>query len=177
MCSNFSSVLSHETNSLFQCTLYHFPASKISLSSNGWLLCVSSPLFCSLRKITSKNLPLVSCFCESKFCWQSAEIRLPYYLGSLYAKWLAINPITQRVSDELRELREINCFDFVNTSMITTDYLWRDGIHLQDIGANMLSKNFYQVSNISFLKITLNYKIKIREMTLYLTLIWNVFLN
>ena len=50
------------------------------------------PLFFVLwEKITSKNLPLVSCFGEIKFCWKSAEIWLPYHLGSIYAKWLALN--------------------------------------------------------------------------------------
>ena len=78
-----------QTNSLFQSSLYRFMASKLFLPSHGCLLCVSSSLFCSLRKITSKNFPLVSCFGESKFCWQSWEIWLPYHLGSIYAKWLA----------------------------------------------------------------------------------------
>ena len=82
----FQLVLSHETNSLFQRSLYHFPASKLSLP----FLYLSSSLFCSLRKITSKNLPPESCFGEIKFCWESAEIWLPYHLGSIYAKWLAL---------------------------------------------------------------------------------------
>ena len=82
----FQLVLSHETNSLFQRSLYHFPASKLSLP----FLYLSSSLFCSLTKITSKNLPLESCFGEIKFCWESAEIWLPYHLGSIYAKWLAL---------------------------------------------------------------------------------------
>ena len=51
-------------------------------ASHICLLCVSFSLFCSLTKFTSQNLPLVSCLGESKFCWQSAEIRLPYHLGS-----------------------------------------------------------------------------------------------
>ena len=41
--------------------------------------CVPSSLFCSSRKVTSKNLPLVSRFGENNFCWQSAEIRLSYH--------------------------------------------------------------------------------------------------
>ena len=81
----FQLLLSHETNSLYQRGLYHFPASKLSLR----FLYVSSSLFCFLRKIASKNLSLESCFGEIKFCWQSAEIRLPYHPDSIYAKWLA----------------------------------------------------------------------------------------
>ena len=59
-----------------------------------------------------------------------------------------LNPVIQRVNDQLRELCEINGFLFINNDMITTDHHWRDGIHLQDIGANILSGNFYQVLNI-----------------------------
>ena len=36
---------------------------------------------------------------------------------------------------------------FVNNDMITIDHHWRDGIHFQDIGENILSRNFYQVLN------------------------------
>ena len=82
----FQLVLSHEKNVLFQRSLYHFPASKLSLH----FLYLSSSLFCPLRKIANKNLPLGSCFGEIKFCWESAEIWLPYHLGSIYAKWLAL---------------------------------------------------------------------------------------
>ena len=59
-------------------------------------LCVPSSLFCFSRKVTSKNLPLVSCFFAfllCYFCWQSAEIRLPYLLGSIYTKWLALTTL------------------------------------------------------------------------------------
>ena len=49
--------------------------------------CESSSFFFSLRKVTSKNLPLVPCFGENK---TSAEIQLPYHLGAIYARWLAL---------------------------------------------------------------------------------------
>ena len=58
-----------------------------------------------------------------------------------------LNPVIRRVNDKLRELCEINGFIFINNDMTTTDHLWRDGIHLQDIGTNILSRNFYQVLN------------------------------
>ena len=58
-----------------------------------------------------------------------------------------LNPVIRRVNNQVRELCEINGFLFINNDMVTTDYLWRDGIHLQDIGANILSGNFYQVLN------------------------------
>ena len=83
--SKFNSLLPHEMSSLFQCSLYHLQASKV-ISASGPLF-----FFCSSRKVTSKNLPLVSCFEKSNFCWQPAGIRLPYHLGSIYAKWLVLN--------------------------------------------------------------------------------------
>ena len=58
-----------------------------------------------------------------------------------------LNPVIQRVNDQLCELCEVNGFLFIN-DMITTDHHWRDGIHLQAVGANILSENFYQVLNI-----------------------------
>ena len=41
-----------------------------------------------------------------------------------------LNPVIRRVNDKLRELCEINGFIFINNGMITTDHLWRDGIHM-----------------------------------------------
>ena len=73
--------VSSKLNSL----LYHGNTFKQAI-----FLWVLSSLFCFSGKVTSKNLPLVSCFVKSNFCWESAEIRLPYHLGSIYAKWLAL---------------------------------------------------------------------------------------
>ena len=56
-----------------------------------------------------------------------------------------LNPVIRRVNDQLRKLCEINGFLLINNDMITTDHLWRDGIPLQDIGTNILSRNFYLV--------------------------------
>ena len=76
--SKFNSPLYQERSSLFQCSLNHFQASKLS----------PRPLYSI--KVTSENLSLVSCFVKSNFSWQSAEIRLPYHLGFMYVKWLAL---------------------------------------------------------------------------------------
>ena len=40
----------------------------------------------------------------------------------------------------LRDLCVINGFGFFCNDMITTKYLWKDGIHLQDLGMSILSK-------------------------------------
>ena len=47
----------------------------------------------------------------------------------------------------LRDLCVINCFGFICNDMITTKYLWTDGIHLQDLGTSILSKNFIEFVN------------------------------
>ena len=40
----------------------------------------------------------------------------------------------------LRDLCIINGFGFFCNDMITTKYLWKDGIHLQDLGMSILRK-------------------------------------
>ena len=36
----------------------------------------------------------------------------------------------------------INGFGYTCNDAITTEYFWKDGIHLQDLGTNILSSNF-----------------------------------
>ena len=47
----------------------------------------------------------------------------------------------------LCDLCIINGFGFVCNDMITTIYLWKDSIHLQDLGTSVLSKNFIKFVN------------------------------
>ena len=42
----------------------------------------------------------------------------------------------------LRDLCEKNGFSFICNHVITTNYLWKDGIHLQDMGTHILSNHF-----------------------------------
>ena len=48
----------------------------------------------------------------------------------------------RRVNDVLRDLCEKNGFSFICNHVITTNYLWKDGIHLQDMGTHILSNHF-----------------------------------
>ena len=52
----------------------------------------------------------------------------------------------------LRDFYVINfAFGFIYNNMITTKYLWKDGIHLQDLGTSVLSKDLIEfVSNYLF---------------------------
>ena len=47
----------------------------------------------------------------------------------------------------LRDLCAINGFGFICNDLITTTYLWRNGIHLQDLDRSILSKNVIQFVN------------------------------
>ena len=47
----------------------------------------------------------------------------------------------------LRDLCVINGFGFICNDMITTKSIWKDGIHLQDPGTSILSKNFIEFVN------------------------------
>ena len=44
----------------------------------------------------------------------------------------------------------MNSFGSICNDAITTEYLWKDGIHLQDLGTNILISNFIKFEN-SFL--------------------------
>ena len=61
-----------------------------------------------------------------------------------------LNALTRRVNDLLHDLCSLNGFGYICTNAITTEYLWKDGIHLQDLGKYILSSNFIKFVN-SFL--------------------------
>ena len=69
-------------NKLFICQAFYF--NTVSIYHFLAVLSLSSVL---REKLLCKYFSLVPCFVESKFCWQSAEIRLPHHLGFIYAKW------------------------------------------------------------------------------------------
>ena len=51
----------------------------------------------------------------------------------------------------LRDLCVINSFSFICNDIIATTYLWKGGIHLQDLGMSILSKKPIEfVSNYLF---------------------------
>ena len=59
--------------------------------------------------------------------------------------------MVHRVVDMLRDLCEKNGFSFTCNDLITTDYLWKDGVHLQDMGTHILSKLFLKFLNNSII--------------------------
>ena len=54
-----------------------------------------------------------------------------------YFKNSTLNALIRRVSDMLRDLCVNNGFGFICNDMITTKYIWKDGIHLQDLGTSI----------------------------------------
>ena len=58
-----------------------------------------------------------------------------------------LNALVRKVNDQLRDLCVSNGFQFISNDMISTDSLWRDGIHLQDAGTDILSSNFCKILN------------------------------
>ena len=60
-----------------------------------------------------------------------------------------LNAIVRRVNDMLRDLCEKNGFSFICNDAITTNYLWKDGVHLQDMGTHILSNRFLELLNNS----------------------------
>ena len=61
-----------------------------------------------------------------------------------------LNALIRCVNDLLRDLCSMNGFGYICNDTITTEYLWKDGIHLQDLGTTILSSNFIKFVN-SFL--------------------------
>ena len=58
-----------------------------------------------------------------------------------------LNTIIRRANEMLCDLCRANGFGFICNDMITTQYLWNDDIHLQDLGTNILSSNFINFVN------------------------------
>ena len=55
--------------------------------------------------------------------------------------------LTKKIERIYRLVYTVNGFGFICNDMITTKYLWTDGIHLQDLGTSILSKNFIEFVN------------------------------
>ena len=53
------------------------------------------------------------------------------------------------VNDMLWHLCEKNGFSFISNDVITTDYLWKVGVHLQHMGTHILSNHFLKFLNNS----------------------------
>ena len=60
---------------------------------------------------------------------------------------IVVTRLIQQVKDNLREQCVLNGFGFISNDNISRTHLWKDGIHLEDLGTNILAGNF-----VDFLK-------------------------
>ena len=78
---------------------------------------------------------------------KSHSLNYVFISSILVKKSPALNALIRRLNDMLRDLCVINGFRLICNDMITTKYLWKDGIHLQDLGTSILSKSFIEFVN------------------------------
>ena len=62
-------------------------------------------------------------------------------------KNIALTHLIWQVNDSLREQCVLNWFGFVSNDNISRTHLWNDGIHLEDLGTNILADNFADFLN------------------------------
>ena len=58
-----------------------------------------------------------------------------------------LTAIMRRVNAMLRDLCEKNGFRFICNDVVTINYLWKDGVHLQDMETHILSNYFLKLLN------------------------------
>ena len=57
-------------------------------------------------------------------------------------KNIALTCLIQEVEDSLREQYILYGFGFISNNIISRTHSWKDGIHLEDLGTNILAGNF-----------------------------------
>ena len=60
---------------------------------------------------------------------------------------IALTRLIRQVNDSLREQCVLNGFGFISNDNISRTHLWKDGIHLEDLGTNILAGNFVDFLN------------------------------
>ena len=62
-------------------------------------------------------------------------------------KNIALTHLIQQVNDGLGQQWVLNGFGFISNDNISRTHLWKDGIHLEDLGTNILAGNFVDFLN------------------------------
>ena len=60
---------------------------------------------------------------------------------------ISLTRLIRQVNDSLREQCVLNGFGFISNNNISKTHLWKDGIHLEDLGTNILAGNFVDFLN------------------------------
>ena len=63
-------------------------------------------------------------------------------ISSTLPKIIGLTRLIWQVNDSLREQCVLNGFGFISNDNISRTHLWKDGIHLEDLGTNILAGNF-----------------------------------
>ena len=62
-------------------------------------------------------------------------------------KNIALTHLIRQVNDGLGQQWVLNGFGFISNDNISRTHLWKDGIHLEDLGTNILAGNFVDFLN------------------------------
>ena len=62
-------------------------------------------------------------------------------------KNIALTRLIRQVNDSLREQCVLNGFAFAFNDNFSRTHLWKEGIHLEDLGTNILAGNFVDFLN------------------------------
>ena len=54
---------------------------------------------------------------------------------------IALTRLIRQINDSLREQCVLNGFGFISNDNISRTHLWKDGMHLEDLGTNILAGN------------------------------------
>ena len=68
-------------------------------------------------------------------------------LSILPNKNIALTRLMQWMNNSLREQCVLNPFGFISNDNISRTHLWKDAIHLEDLGTNILAGNFVDFLN------------------------------
>ena len=68
-------------------------------------------------------------------------------ISILSKKNIALICLIQEVNNSLREQCILNEFGFISNDNISRTHLWKDAIHLDDLGTNILAGNFVDFLN------------------------------
>ena len=60
---------------------------------------------------------------------------------------IALTHLIRQVNYSLRKQCILNGFGFISNDNISRTHLWKDGIHLEDLGTNILAGNFVDFLN------------------------------
>ena len=68
-------------------------------------------------------------------------------ISVLPKKDIALTRLIRQVNDSLREQCVLNGFGFISNDNISRTHLWKDGIHLEDLGTNIPPCNSVDILN------------------------------